>query len=135
MAGNSSPAANTDIATLLQETKPTEYAGVLSEAANFGRAHAHLRVTFDNVQQGGGGHVTVSDPLPASGPCLVRARGDSIRLTIYSGSDTLALVGTRVADTIIGTYKTHGAASRQKAGQWRVWLVSGTRIPKRLDPW
>jgi hypothetical protein len=94
-----------------------------------------MRVTFDDLKQGSGGYVTVSPPLAASGPCLVRSHADSVRLSVYSGSDTIFLVGMRVADTILGTYSIVGMESGRRSGEWRAWLISGPRIPARLDPW
>jgi hypothetical protein len=94
-----------------------------------------MRVTFDDLKQGTGGYVTVSPPLAASGPCMVRSHADSVRLSVYSGSDTIFLVGTRVADTILGMYRMVGSESGRRSGEWRAWLISGPRIPVRLDPW
>lgn len=133
---NSSPTTTGDVATLLQDTRSTAYAGVLSRTAGSGQpVHAHLQVTFDDLKQGTGGYMTVSPPLAASGPCLVRSRADSVRLNVYSGSDTIFLVGLRVADTIVGTYRIVGTVSGWPFGEWRAWRISGPRIPARLDPW
>jgi tetratricopeptide (TPR) repeat protein len=136
VAANSSPTTTGDIATLLQDTRATEYAGVLSLAMTSGpTVQGHLRVTFDDLKQGTGGYVTVSPPLAASGPCLVRTHADSVRLNVYSGADTIFLVGMRVADTIVGTFTIVGTESGRRSGAWRAWHVSGPRIPARLDPW
>jgi tetratricopeptide (TPR) repeat protein len=136
VAANSSPTPTGDIATLLQDTRATEYAGELSRTTRSGQpVHAHMRVTFDDLKQGTGGYVTVSPPLAASGPCMVRSHADSVRLSVYSGSDTIFLVGTRVADTILGMYRMVGSESGRRSGEWRAWLISGPRIPVRLDPW
>ena len=136
IAANSNPTTTGDVATLLQDTRATAYAGVLSRTTRSGQPlHAHLQMTFDDLQQGTGGYMTVSPPLAASGPCLVRSRADSVRLNVYSGSDTLFLAGLRVADTIIGTYRIVGTESGWPFGEWRAWRISGPRIPARLDPW
>jgi hypothetical protein len=136
VAAHSSPTPTGDIATLLQDTRATVYAGVLSLAMTPGPpVHGQMRVTFDDLQQGTGGYVTVSPPLAASGPCIVRTHADSVRLNVYSGSDTLFLVGMRVADTIVGTFTIVGTESGRRSGEWRAWLISGPRIPPRLDPW
>jgi len=136
VAENSNPTTTGDIATLLQDTRGTEYAGVLSLTVRPGPPrNAHMRLTFDDLKQGTGGYVTVSPPLAASGPCLVRSHADSVRFSVYSGSDTIFLVGMRVADTIVGTYRIVGTESGRRSGEWRAWLISGPRIPARLDPW
>ena len=135
VAVNSSPTSG-DVATLLQDTRATAYAGVLSRTTGSGHpVHAHMQMTFDDLHQGTGGYMTVSPPLAASGPCLVRSRGDSVRFNVYSGSDTIFLAGMRVADTIVGTYRIVGTGSGWPFGEWRAWLIRGPRIPARLDPW
>jgi tetratricopeptide (TPR) repeat protein len=123
-------------AALFEKTRKTEYVGILTTGAGSGKpVRAHMRVTFDDLKTSTGGYLTVSPPLSGSGPCLVRAHADSVRLTVYAGSDTLALVGARVADTIYGSYRPVGADSSRRSGQWRAWLVSGARLPARLNPW
>lgn len=130
---STSLAAPVDAAALLRQTR---YSGVLINITRTGRpVRAHIRLTFADLQAGGGGYLNVFPPLSGSGSCLLRARPDSVRLSVYSGSDTFNLVGARVADTIVGTYRMLGTASKREYGRWRAWLVGGTRIPARLDPW
>jgi hypothetical protein len=130
---SSSRTASADVAALLQRS---EYAGVLSNISKSGEpVRADMKLTFADLKAGGGGYLNVFPPLSGSGPCLLRARPDSVRLSVYSGSDTFNLVGARVADTIIGTYRILGTTSRREYGRWRAWFVGGTRIPARLEPW
>ena len=130
VAANSGQASTGDVAALLQGTTKTEYAGVLTDVASSEQpVRSHLRLTFDDLKIGPVGYLKLSPPLAGSGPCLVRAHADSVHLTVQSGSDTLVLVGARVADTILGTWRTRAAASSRRYGEWRAWFISGTRIP------
>jgi tetratricopeptide (TPR) repeat protein len=130
---SSSGSTATDVVELLQGT---QYAGVLSNITRSGKpVHAHIRLTFADLTAGGRGYLTVFPPLSGSGACLVRARGDSIRMAVLSGNDTFALVGARAGDTIAGTYRMLGVETGRQYGTWRAWRVNGTPIPARLDPW
>ncbi len=116
----------------------TLYEGEMSDTnLAFSPVRSQVRLTFDNLKSGSAVHLLVSSPLTGSGPYLLRARRDSVRLTTLAGNDTISFVGERLGENVLsGRYGIVGPGVTSKwYGSWRVHLVRGDPIPRELDPW
>ncbi|HET7248251.1 MAG TPA: DnaJ domain-containing protein [Gemmatimonadales bacterium] len=95
---------------------------------------AALRFTF--VDSSPTGYLAVFPPLTGSGIYTIQARGDEIRLSEAAGPDTIYFQGTRQGEQVIaGTFRLEGPMMIKHYGTWRMHLVSGTAIPRELNPW
>lgn len=95
---------------------------------------AALRFTF--VDSSPTGYLAIFPPLTGSGIYTIQARGDEIRLSEAAGPDTIYFQGTRQGEQVIaGTFRLEGPMMIKHYGTWRMHLVSGTAIPRELNPW
>ena len=112
----------------------TEYDGEIANTTlSITPVRAQLRFTIADSSTTG--YLAIFPPLTGSGTYTLRARDDEIRLFAVAGTDTIMFTGTRLGETIAGTFALEGAMMFRRYGTWRMHLVSGAALPRQLNPW